>query len=413
MNCALMLVAALGLMEGSYWQAARDHGPGQCAVLLAYFALVAGLVAALGPTAYLSAYLDYVLVAAACFALVVAAHFSVIVSAEAAPEFKARWAAKVARRAEEGKPPPRRRSRLKQALKSALPTLLIIVVVMFYVFAIHPLHAACDTDLQRVAVYALSLVLVKSGGEKVLKYLLERVLPKVPETMADFLLFGYELNMSVQARLLLLSTPNPSVVFATSVLTALWEVGLRLFFIFRFSKRCRQVKAQAALVVDLEQRLGEDEDSGGDDAKLATELKVAAARLRRMERLNQRESAVLTANTGGDMVVEYLSANMAMAILVGFGDSRAAFRFQGGAPSKTLVALALAAQHVPELVCDAVATMAEVRAGLPVREYFEDQLTWRVLPPKAGIVLLTVFLVLGTMRTWDFVAVVDGIQLVS
>ena len=220
--------------------------------------------------------------------------------------------------------------------------------------------------------------------------------------MADLLLFSYELMMSVQARLLLLSTPNPKVVFATSVLTALWEVGLRLFFIFRFSKRCRQVKAQAALVVDLEQRLGE-EDSGGNDGELAAELKAAAATLRRMQRLNQRESAVLTANTGGDMVVEYLSANMAMAILVGFGDSRAAFRFQGGAPSKTLVALALAAQHVPELVCDAVATMAEVRAGLPVREYFEDQLTWRVLAPKAVLVLFTVFMVLFTMRTQVFV----------
>ena len=397
---ALMMVAALGLVGGSYRQAARDHGPGQCAVLFAYFALVAGLVAALGPTAYLSAFLDYVLMAAAVFAQVVAGSFSAIVCNEAAPEFKARWAAKVARRAEEGKPPPRRRSRLKQALKSALPTLFIIVVTIVYIFAIHPLHGACDTDLQRVAVYALSLVLVKSGGEKALKYLLERVLPMVPETMADFLLFIYELLMSVQARLLLLSTPNPKVVFATSVLTALWEVGLRLFFIFRFSKRCRLVKAQAALVVDLEQRLG---DSNVRNRFQDKELRAAAATLRRMERLNQRESAVLTANTGGDMVVEYLSANMAMAILVGFGDSRAAFRFQEGAPSRTLVALALAAQHVPELVCDAVATMAEVRAGLPVREYFEDQLTWRALAPKAAMVMCTVFMVLGTMRTWDIV----------
>ena len=90
-----------------------------------------------------------------------------------------------------------------------------------------------------------------------------------------------------------------------------------------------------------------------------------------------------------------------MAILVCFGDSTAAFRFTGGAPGGELAVIALAAQHVPELFCDAVATMAEVRAGLPVLNYFSDQLTGKALAPKASMALYTVFAVLFTMRAYN------------
>ena len=81
--------------------------------------------------------------------------------------------------------------------------------------------AACDTVAEKAAVYALSLVIVKCGGEKSLKYLLERVLTKVPASMTDLILFGFEINMSLQARLLMLSTPYPEIIFAASVLTGL------------------------------------------------------------------------------------------------------------------------------------------------------------------------------------------------
>ena len=68
---------------------------------------------------------------------------------------------------------------------------------------------------------------------------------------------------------------------------------------------------------------------------------------------------VLIANTGGDMVVEYVSSILAALILHHFGGYSVAFRFSGGAPSSALIAQALAAQLLPELGCDALTMIAE------------------------------------------------------
>ena len=92
-----------------------------------------------------------------------------------------------------------------------------------------------------------------------------------------------------------------------------------------------------------------------------------------------------------------------MMILVYFGDRGAAFRFVGGGAALTsgFIARALAAQHVPELVCDGVATQMEVQAELPVLEYFRSQRRWRVQAPKAWMSCFIVFLLLFTMRAYN------------
>ena len=133
----------------------------------------------------------------------------------------------------------------------------------------------------------------------------------------------------------------------------------------------------------------------------ANELKALTTRLERLRRRVVREGEVLTANTCGDMIVEYLSANQAMLLFFFFGPV-SAFRLDAGAAlTLTLVAQALAAQHVPELVGDFIATWFEVRAGLPVLEYFQGQLAWRTLAPKIAFTACVMFLLLLTMRTYE------------
>ena len=208
--------------------------------------------------------------------------------------------------------------------------------------------------------------------------------------------------MSLQARLLLLSMLDAGAIFATSVLTAGWEFGLRLFFIYRFSKKRKallELREECEGLVDSSSSAGAA--AGGEQT--ATEAAALRSKLAKLTADVERESVVLTANTGGDMVVEYLGANAAMQILFYFGGLTSAFRFVGGAPSGELVFLALAAQHVPELVCDTLASWYEIRTGLPVREYFHTQMNWRVLvPTKLLYTVYSVFLVLFTMRATGF-----------
>ena len=242
---SMTAVAMAGLLGGSYRRAMRDYIPVEGVVLFAYFTLVTGLVSALGPAAYLRSFLDWVLGFATLFLLTVAIYHRIIVIAEATPAFKERWDAKVTRRAEAGRGPPRRRPTWRQALKGALSPILIVAVTVVYATLINPLYAACVTPMQPVAVYLLSWGVVKTGGEKLLKLLLESKLTGVPPDAVDMLLFNYELMMSVQVRLLLLSLDNAAAILASSVLTALGEFALRLFFIYRYHLRWHRVEARA------------------------------------------------------------------------------------------------------------------------------------------------------------------------
>ena len=269
---------------------------------------------------------------------------------------------------------------------------------------IHPLFNACETFFERTAVYAVSLVLVKSGGEKALKYLLENVATGMPERGVDLLLFFYELAMSLQSRLLLLNMPDAAAVLATSVLTALWELGLRLFFIQRHrSKQARFVGlSNEALAADAAAAATSTE-AGAEEERVQQLQERAASlngRLSKLKKHLEREAVVLTANTCGDMVVEYSSANGAALILYYFGGYGQAFRFGGVALDGAKLVLALAAQHIPELLCDTVSTWFELRAGLKVDAYFRAQMSWRAQAPKQLIAGFCVFMVLCTMRTY-------------
>ena len=96
----------------------------------------------------------------------------------------------------------------------------------------------------------------------------------------------------------------------------------------------------------------------------------------------------------------YLTANLAMMLVVGFGRYTVAFRFEEGTSILTGGAIlsALAAQQVPELLGDSVCIWFVHKAGLPILTYYKQQLEPRNLLPKVFVISNTLFTVLGTLR---------------
>lgn len=294
--------------------------------------------------------------------------------------FKTKWADKIKKAKEKGQKAPVLESQLKTAFRNSVPVFILLATAYIYIFTVHPLFKSCKYDYERTLVYFLSLCIVKSGGEKILKYTLEK--NGLPDFGADLTLFIYELVMSMQARLLLLSMPSATSLFLASAVTAIWEFALRMFFVLKHIR-------------------------DGKKFKNFTEKKLFKTKeeFNKKYKEHKRKAFVLTSNTCGDMVVEYVGANAAMAIYVSFSGMKDAFRFAsfGGENVEltfTMVVLSPLAQHVPELVCDFIAMWYESRAGLKVKEYFYKQMSIRYILPKLVVTLYCVFVVLFTMRKY-------------
>lgn len=348
-----------------------------CACSFVY-ALVLLLI---GPEAFLANYLDFVVGAIGLAFISFVQVYTLEATKQRSEDFKAKWAAKVQRAKQLGKKEPVLRSIGSTALKNCVPVFIVLVFAYLYVFTIHPLFKACVYDYQRTLVYILSLCIVKSGGEKLLKYVIEEII-LVPERFADMILFTYEMVLSLEARLLLLSMPSTEAVFFTAILTALWEFSLRMFFVSRHRKKGETLEG------------------------MAKDTSVSYKFFTKKYKRYVRKAVVLTSNTCGDMVVEYAGANAAMAIYVCFSGKIAAFRFASfsGDNNKLTLIMALsslAAQHVPEMICDTLSIWFEVRAGLRVTEYFSLQAkSFDVIVAKLSLVFCSAFIVLVTMRTY-------------
>ena len=100
---------------------------------------------------------------------------------------------------------------------------------------------AATTQMEKLAVYSVALVVCKTGGE----YLLKRVFEKmnIPFHSLVVALFTFELVTSTQARILLASYPDTSFVAIVSVCTAFFELGVRLFNLFKVRFDLAQLRA--------------------------------------------------------------------------------------------------------------------------------------------------------------------------
>ena len=90
------------------------------------------------------------------------------------------------------------------------------------------------------------------------------------------------------------------------------------------------------------------------------------------------------------MVVEYVGANVAMLLMVYFGNSPV-FAFDTSVTSASLVVAALLAQHMPEVVCDVMSTFCEMSSGMNIMAYLRSQLRWRAVAAKCAYTLSSIF----------------------
>ena len=133
-----------------------------------------------------------------------------------------------------------------------------------YAAGIFPISLLCKDTKCAILLYAAGLV-VKSGGEKGLKLLLStRVFAKLNEATVDLLLFAFEVMTSMLAKCLILAVINsPRAVFVASVLTAVWELALRLLFNWLYHRKHQAARPR---FIEMLQRL--EDDAGLADVTL-------------------------------------------------------------------------------------------------------------------------------------------------
>ena len=143
------------------------------------------------------------------------------------PEVVERRAARARQAQEEGKEPPKPPSTLGTALKKSVGPTLAIIVFCLYATVVPMSFQAARSVLEAMAIYGTTLVVFKTGGEFLLKKLCEKI--RMPFFSLVVALFSFELVTSTQARILLAAYPDTSAVLVVSVLTAVFELSVRLF----------------------------------------------------------------------------------------------------------------------------------------------------------------------------------------
>ena len=143
------------------------------------------------------------------------------------PDVVERRAARARQANEEGKELPKPPSTLGTALKKSVGPTLAIIVFCLYATVVPMSFQAARSVLEAMAIYGTTLVVFKTGGEFLLKKLCEKI--RTPFFSLVVALFGFELVTSTQARILLAAYPDTSAVLVVSVLTALFELSVRLF----------------------------------------------------------------------------------------------------------------------------------------------------------------------------------------
>ena len=145
------------------------------------------------------------------------------------PDIIARRAARVRAAKDAGKEPKPVPSVLLIALKKAAAAGICALMFGLYATAVPMAFEAATSEAEAVVVYVTALVVVKTGGESLLKQLYERV--RVPFYAVVLSLFAYELVTSTQAKILLASYPRTDTVLAISVASGFWELGVRLLML--------------------------------------------------------------------------------------------------------------------------------------------------------------------------------------
>ena len=127
------------------------------------------------------------------------------------------------------------------ALKKPAGLLVAIIIFSIYGTVVPMAFEAATNQMEKLAVYFVALIVCKTGGEYLLKRVFERI--NIPFHSLVMGLFSFELVTSTQARILLASYPDTSFVAIVSVFTAFFELGVRLFNLFKVRFDLAQLRA--------------------------------------------------------------------------------------------------------------------------------------------------------------------------
>ena len=163
-----------------------------------------------------------------------------------------------------------------------------------------------------------------------------------------------------------------------SILSGFWEFFLRICYV---SLLRRSLRRAAKVVSDTLEQYEADETFDAN--------RVAVAQAEHSVKMAEAKAQVACQDLCGDMVVEYVGANVAMLLMVYFGNSPV-FAFDCSVTSASLVVAALLAQHVPEVVCDVMSTFCEMSSGMDVMAYLRAQLRWRAVAAKCAYTLASI-----------------------
>ena len=219
---------------------------------------------------------------------------------------------KVEQALEKGRKPPRKQPLWCRTLRSSLIQAPLLSAGYCYAMVIHPLFQSCSTWWQRNLVYLFSVVVVKTGADKITKLTIQRR-TSVPYKFADWVFYANEITLALVSRVLLLSLPNSAEVAATAVVTALWELLVRAGSIYLHNKRRKAIAKLGQAVMKKERRhyrLSLVTSPGQAIEVPAEEAEKHKGLLKRLTKKSeelQRRSVLLAANIGADMIVSELS----------------------------------------------------------------------------------------------------------
>lgn len=281
---------------------------------------------------------------------------------EASEDFRATWEAKCLRAARLCRPTPKRRPQWKSVLYSMGPLLIVNGVGCLFIFGILPLHGLVNNGVYRGVVYTVAVVVVKTGGKKMVARSLETRLGTSGD-FVDGILFVYNLAMSLLARLMLLREPDAAALLVLGVLSGIWELLIRALQVGRVTRDQHVVR----------RRLQEAQDFALVAGRSISEVNEHVSLCKAAVEKHAQHRAVVSTSIGADCIVEYLATNISMLMLLLFEHAESCLQFGTIDLAVDRISLALLAQHGPELVADVVAMTYELSAGLNIWAYFRQQ----------------------------------------
>ena len=111
-----------------------------------------------------------------------------------------------------------------------------------------------------------------------------------------------------------------------------------------------------------------------------------------------RKQKMLTQKMGGTMLVEYMAANIAMAVTL-MNRHYTIFPFISMNFTLETAVWALAAQHVPELICDFGALHFSLHAKLDIAAYLRNQFEPRQIALKFMSTVVAIVVMMSAMMS--------------